>query len=122
MQVNSPEAAAAAQGALGSTAARKALAGFFVSGLLLAFPGAILPCWGYDLSSYYLTIFWYFVGMIAGVLASVWASPPLLQRKGIGWTLAFGCLLASAALLYLAFVSPPFASWWRVGGMAMVGL
>src|SRR6185295_14660885 len=42
-------------------------------------------------------------------------------RKGIGWTLALACGLAGAAFLYLAFVSPPFSPWWRVGGMAVVG-
>ncbi|MGH9559575.1 MAG: MFS transporter [Bryobacteraceae bacterium] len=120
--MNSATAPATTNGALGSIGARKALAGFFVSGLLLAFPGAILPGWGYDLSSHYLNITWYFVGLIAGVLASVWISPPLVRRKGIGWTLAFACATASAALVYLAFVSPPFAAGWRVGGMAIVGL
>jgi FHS family glucose/mannose:H+ symporter-like MFS transporter len=45
----------------------------------------------------------------------------LLRRKGISWTLALACLLAGAAFLYLAFVSPPFSPWWRVGGMAVVG-
>ncbi len=64
----------------------------------------------------------YFVGLIAGLLGSVWVSPPLLARKGIGWTLAFACGLSSAAFLYLAFVSPPFSPWWRVAGLAVIGL
>jgi len=110
------------QGTLASTGARKALTGFFVSGLLLAFLGAILPSWGHHLSSDYSTIAWYFVGMIAGILASVWISPPLLEKKGVGWTLAFSCATASAALLYLAFVSPPHSPWWRVAGLALIGL
>ena len=93
-----------------------------MSGLLLAFLGAILPSWGHHLSSEYSTIAWYFVGMIAGTLGSVWISPPLLARKGIGWTLAFSCATASGALLYLAFVSPPFSAWWRVAGLALIGL
>ena len=110
------------QGALASTGSRKALAGFFVSGLLLAFLGAILPSWGHHLSSDYSTIGWYFFGLMAGILGSVWLSPPLLERKGIGWTLAFSCGTAAVALLYLAFVSPPFSSWWRVAGLALIGL
>src|SRR5215467_12769393 len=109
-------------GTLSSTGARKALTGFFVSGLLLAFLGAILPSWGHHLSSEYSTIGWYFVGVIVGIVGSVWASPPLLERKGIGWTLAFSCATASVALLYLAFVSPPFSAWWRVAGLALIGL
>src|SRR5713101_5068391 len=108
MRVVSPEAPPVEQGPLGSAGARKALAGFFVSGVLLAFLGAILPSWQHHLSSEYSTVGWYFFGLIAGVLGSVWASPPLLTRQGVGWTLAFACGLAAAALVYLAFVAPPF--------------
>jgi len=60
--------------------------------------------------------------MLAGVVASVWVSPPLLERKGAGWTLAFACGTASAAFLYLAFVSPPYSPWWRVAGLVLIGL
>jgi fucose permease len=109
------------EGTLGSSGSRRALAGFFVSGMLIAFLGAILPSWQYHLSSEYETVGLYFVGLIAGILASVWISPPLLEKKGIGWTLAFACAAASSALLYMAFVSPPFSFWWRVVGMALIG-
>lgn len=109
-------------GVLAATGARKALAGFFVSGLMLAFLGAILPSWGHHISSDYLTIASYFAGMMAGVIASVWISPPLLARRGIGWTLAFACALASAGFVFLAFVSPPVAAWWRVLGLIVIGI
>src|SRR5437870_1646178 len=85
-------------GTLGSAGARKALAGFFVSGVLLAFLGAILPSWEAHLSFEYSTVGLYFLGLIAGLLASVWASPPLLTRNGIGWTLSFACAMAAVAL------------------------
>lgn len=117
-----PDTPALDAGALGATGARKALAGFFVSGLLLAFLGAILPVWGHHVSSEYSTIAWYFVGLIAGVLGSVWISPPLLARKGIGWTLSLACALSAVAFVYLAFVSPPFSPWWRVAGLALIGV
>jgi MFS family permease len=109
------------EGTLASSGSRRALAGFFVSGLLLAFLGAILPSWQHHLSSDYATVGYYFFGLIAGTLASVWISPPLIESKGTGWTLAFACAAAATALLYLAFVSPPFSAWWRVAGMALVG-
>jgi FHS family glucose/mannose:H+ symporter-like MFS transporter len=124
MQVLSQEAPPgrlAEEGTLASSGSRRALAGFFVSGLLFAFLGAILPSWQHHLSSEYGTVGYYFVGLIAGVLASVWISPPLIEHKGIGWTLAFACASAATALLYLAFVSPPYSPWWRVAGMALVG-
>ncbi len=110
------------QGTLSAAGSRKALAGFFVSGMMLAFLGAILPSWGHHVTSDYSTIGWYFTGMIAGVMGSVWVSPPLLAKRGVGWTLAFACGLSSAAFVYLAFVSPPFSSWWRVFGMVLIGL
>ena len=120
--VSSPTATIADQGTLAATGSRKALTGFFISGLLLSFLGAILPSWRHHLFAEYGTISWYFLGLIAGILASVWVSPPLLERKGIGWTLAFACAIASAALLYLAFVSPPYSPWYRVGGLVVIGL
>jgi FHS family glucose/mannose:H+ symporter-like MFS transporter len=122
MQVSIPETARTDQGTLASTSARKALAGFFVSGILLAFLGAILPPWGHHLSSDYATVGSYFLGLMTGIIGSVWVSPQLLRRKGTGWTLAFSCGTAAVALLYLAFVSPPLSPWWRVAGLVLVGL
>jgi len=123
MQVSSPaqQAPPPEQGILHCPGARKALAGFFVSGVLLAFLGAILPSWQAHLSSEYSTVGLYFVGLIAGVLGSVWASPPLLEQKGIGWTLSFACGAAATALVFLALVSPPFSPWGRVLGLAVLG-
>ncbi len=121
MQVLSQATPPLDQGTLGSAGSRKALAGFFVSGLLLSFLGAILPSWQYHLSSEYSTVALYFMGLIAGVLGSVWVSPPLLRKKGIGWTLSFACATAAASLVYLAFVSPPFSPWGRVIGMVFIG-
>ncbi len=123
MQVSSPaqQAPPPEQGILNCPGARKALAGFFVSGVLLAFLGAILPSWQAHLSSEYSTIALYFLGLLAGVLGSVWISPPLLDRKGVGWTLSFACATAAAALAYLALVSPPFSPWGRVLGMVLIG-
>lgn len=109
------------EGTLASPGSRYALAGFFVSGLLISFLGAILPSWQHHLLSEYGTISFYFGALIAGILASVWIAPPLLEKKGVAWTLAFACALAASALLYLAFVSPPYSAWWRVGGMFFIG-
>lgn len=109
------------EGALGSRGSRRALAGFFVSGVLLSFLGAILPAWQHHLYSEYGIIGLYFVGLIAGLLASVRVSPPLLERQGASWTLALACAIAGCGFVYLAFVSPPVSPWWRVGGMAVIG-
>jgi MFS transporter, FHS family, glucose/mannose:H+ symporter len=108
-------------GTLAAGSPLKALAGFFVSGILLAFLGAILPSWGHHLQSDYWMIGLYFVALILGVLASVRIAPPLIQRKGLAWTLAGACALASLALLYLAFFSPPYGAWWRLPGILLLG-
>jgi FHS family glucose/mannose:H+ symporter-like MFS transporter len=124
MQVHSLEPATAPPTGgdpLGSSSARRALAGFFVSGVLLSFLGVILFSWQHHLTSQYGVVGLYYAGLIVGLLGSARLSPALLRRKGLGWTLALACGLAGAAFLYLAFVSPPFSPWWRVAGMAIVG-
>jgi fucose permease len=109
-------------GTLQSAGSRKALGGFFVSGLLLAFLGAILPSWQHHLTADYLTIGLYFAGVTAGIVSSVWISPALLMRRGIGWVMSVACALACAAMLYLAAVTPPMAAGWRIGGLFALGL
>jgi len=124
MQVHFPEPTAAASSSgdpLGSSSSRRALAGFFVSGVLLSFLGTILFSWQHHLTSQYGIVGLYYAGLITGLVGSARLSPALLRRKGLGWTLALACGLAGAAFLYLAFVSPPFSPWWRVGGMVIVG-
>src|ERR1041385_9274844 len=101
MQVHSPEPAiaSAAQDPLGSSSARRALAGFFVSGFLLSFLGTILFSWQHHLTSQYGIVGLYYAGLIAGLVGSARYSPALLRRKGTGWTLALACGLAGAAFL-----------------------
>ena len=109
-------------GALALPGARGALGGFFVSGVLLAFLGAILPSWGHHVQSDYWMIGLYFLALIAGVLSAVRTAPQWMAKKGLGWTLTSACALAAGALLYLAFFSPPFAAWWRLPGVLLVGM
>ncbi len=110
------------RGRLKTAGARKALAGFFLSGLIFSFPGAILPVWGHHRTWDYSVVGGYFLFTVLGVLASTWIAPPLLRRKGIGWVLTATCTLAAVALLYLAAVSPPFSPWYRMGGLLVLGI
>lgn len=110
------------QGLLHASGARKALGGFFVSGMLLSFLGAILPAWGYHLTEEYLTVGAYFFCATLGIVTSVWLARTVLAHKGVGWMLTVGCAVACSALLFLAAVSPPFAAWWRMIGLFAIGV
>ncbi len=110
------------RGKLKAAGARKALAGFFVSGLLFSFPGAILPVWGHHRTWDYWVVGGYFLFLVLGVLASTWVAPLLLTKKGIGWVLTAACSAAAVTLLYLAAVSPPFSPWYRMAGLLVLGL
>ncbi|MBI1897454.1 MAG: MFS transporter [Acidobacteria bacterium] len=106
---------------LQAPACRRALSAFMVSGLLMSFVGAILPAWGYHLKADYTAIGYHFLGINLGLVASVRAGRALLARRGIRFTLVFGCMAAFAALLYLSFVPPPRGDLWRIGGLFVIG-
>jgi hypothetical protein len=101
----------------------RALAGFFLSGFLFALLGAILPAWGYHRDPpEFLTIGNYFLSMGLGMIAANEAAKRLLPRGGVPFVLVFASSLASVALLYLAVMSPPAQSGWRMAGVAVLGL
>ena len=105
-----------------ASASPKALAGFFVSGLLMSFPGAILPAWGYHLRSQYSTIGYFFLSMNLGMLASLQIALILIPKRGANVVLAGACSLAAAAMGYLALVSAPFPDWVRILGFFVIGI
>lgn len=102
--------------------ARRALAGFCLSGLLASLLGAILPAWGYHLKTEFLTVGGYFLCMMIGVVLSVEITRRLLPRKGVSYALVLASGLASGALLILAFSPPPIAAGWRMAGLLLLGL
>jgi FHS family glucose/mannose:H+ symporter-like MFS transporter len=101
--------------------AAKALSGLVISGLLFGFLGAILPAWGYHLSSDFSTVGNYFLSMSAGVILSTEAAGRLLLRRGIGFLLVTACALACAALVYLAILPFTAPVLWRMGGVLAIG-
>ena len=109
------------EGIFGPPGSRSALAGFFVSGLLLFFLGAILPAWGYHISGDYQTAGNYFLALGVGVILSIRAGHFLLPRRGIRFTLVVSCALACGMFLLLAAVEPAFSAWWRAGGLLGIG-
>src|SRR5207248_11755342 len=99
----------------------KALAGFLLSGFLLALLGAILPAWGYHRDPPdFVAVGNYFLSLAVGIVAATVFAQRLLARRGLNFLLVFACSLSCFALAYLAFVGPPLSSWWRVSGLLVL--
>src|ERR1051326_9207582 len=100
---------------------RRALSGFFISGILMSFLGAALPAWGYHVETNFVVIGYYFLSLNLGILAAVWTAHELLPRKGIKYVLITGSLVACGAFLYLAAVGPPWPPILRDIGLFLLG-
>jgi MFS family permease len=101
--------------------AAKALSGLLLSGILFGFLGAILPAWGYHLTSDFGTVGNYFLSMSVGVILATEAAGRLLIRRGIAFLMIAACGLACAGLMYLAFVPPTAGPFWRMAGLFSIG-
>jgi fucose permease len=105
-----------------STAGGKALAGFLLSGFLLALLGAILPAWGYHRDPPdFVAVGNYFLSLAVGIVAAAALARPIIVRRGLTFLLVFSCALSCVDLAYLAVVSRLLSSWWRVGGLLTLG-
>lgn len=104
-----------------SSATFRALCGFFVSGLLLSFLGAVLPAWGYHLRPHYVTVGNYFLAIYGGVVIAVVTSRRVLARFGTRDVLKLACGLGFASMLTLSLTAPPAAEGWRLPGLMGVG-
>jgi MFS family permease len=99
----------------------KAVIGFLLSGYLFALLGAVLPAWelqqpfGFDLVGAY------FLSLSAGVIAAIQVAPRV-ERRGMGFTLVFACVLACVALLFLSIVPPPAPAGLRMFGLFVIGI
>jgi hypothetical protein len=102
--------------------ARRGLAGFFLSGLLVALPGAILPAWGYHVREDHLTVGNFFLSMNGGLLLSVLVGRKLLKGMDTAELLALASGTASLSLLALALLPPGVWDGWRMVGILGVGL
>src|SRR5450631_4043685 len=99
-----------------------ALAGFFVSGFLLALLGAILPAWGYHRDPPdFIAIGNYFLSLAIGIVAAARFARPIMLRRSVSFLLVCACGLSCIALLFLAWVSPPLSDWWRLAGFGVLG-
>jgi FHS family glucose/mannose:H+ symporter-like MFS transporter len=101
----------------------KALAGFLLSGFLLALLGAILPAWGYHRDPPdFIAVGNYFLSVALGIVTASFLARPIMARRGLSFLMVSGCALSCVSLAYLATVSPPVSTWWRVGGLVALGI
>lgn len=87
----------------------------------MSLPGAILPAWGYHLTSNLASASSCFLALSAGVLAATAVAGSALRKYGIGFILATSCVLACAALLYLSVMTPPAPMESRLAGFFGMG-
>lgn len=105
-----------------ASAGGEALAGFCLSGFLLALLGAILPAWGYHRDPPdFVAVGNYFLSLAVGIMAASALARRIMERRGVAFLLVFSCALSSIALAYLALVPLPSSAWWRVGGLLFLG-
>jgi fucose permease len=100
---------------------KRALAGFFVLGLLLAFLGAVLPAWGYHLRPDFITIGNYFLAVNIGLFLSLCLSSTVLQRQGWAFGIAWGGLGAAFSLIVLAAIPVTAPDYLRLIGLVGLG-
>ena len=99
-----------------------ALAGFLLSGFLLALLGGILPAWGYHRDPPdFIAVGNYFLCLAIGIVIAARVALPIMRRRGLSFLLVFACGTSCVALLYLALVGPPLSDWWRAGGFLVLG-
>ena len=99
----------------------KALAGFLLSGFLLALLGAILPAWDYHHDLNFAAAGNYFLSLALGIVTASLLARHIMVRRGLSFLLVFACSLSCFALVYLALVSPPHSAWWRLAGLLALG-
>ncbi len=101
----------------------KELAGFLLSGFLLALLGAILPAWGYHRDPPdFPAVGNYFLSLATGIVVAAALSRRVMARRGLGFVLVSASAVSCLALVYLALVSPPVSAWWRVLGTLALGI
>src|SRR5579863_7041106 len=107
----------------GTGAGGRAVAGFLLSGFLLALLGAILPAWGYHRDPPDFTAVGnYFLSLAVGIVAASGLAKRLMRLRGLSYLLVFACVLSCVSLAYLAMVGPPASERWRVAGFLVLGI
>ncbi len=101
---------------------RRALGGFYLSGVLFSFLGAVLPAWGYHLHSDHATVGLYFLFLTFGIYVGSQACHWLVEKTGLRELLAGASGLACAGLLALAYLSGPQPVSLRMFSLFLIGV
>ena len=110
------------EAALPETHCGRALAGFFLTGFLLALLGAILPAWGYHRDPpHFIAAGNCFLSVALGVMAATRLGRGLIVRRGLRAVMMGACAASCVTLIYLATVSPPVSNWSRFVGLFFLG-
>ena len=111
-----------AEAALPETHCGRALAGFFLTGFLLALLGAILPAWGYHRDPPdFIAAGNCFLSVALGVAVATRLGRQLIMRRGLRSVMMGACAASCVTLVYLATVSPPISNWCRLVGLFFLG-
>ncbi|HEY1339860.1 MAG TPA: MFS transporter [Bryobacteraceae bacterium] len=101
----------------------RALAGFLLSGFLLALLGAILPAWGFHRDPpEFDAVGNYFLTLALGIVGGTVVSRSIMRRRGLSFLLVFACAQSCLSLIYLAWVSPPVSLWVLATPLLSLGL
>ncbi len=119
--ITPPEGAPSDSHALSASESRRALAGFFLFGILSSALGAFLPAWGYHLEPDLRIAGNYFLCLNAGLLLALRAAIWLLPR-GIVFCLVLASSLACGAFILLALMPAPPSPILLSLGLLLLGL
>jgi fucose permease len=98
----------------------RARAGFLVSGFLTALLPALLPAWGFDVSTDYGFVGRHFLAMVGGMVFCGLVIPRWFPGIGARTLLVTGCTASSLALVGLAVL--PDRPLWRLAGIFVLGI
>jgi len=117
-----PVSFAPAHATTGAPGGGKALAGFLLTGFLMALLGAVLPAWGYHRDPPdFAAVGNYFLSFATGIVVAAIFARRIMTRRGLRFLLVSACTLSCLSLGYLALVSPPASQWWRAAGLLTLG-
>ncbi len=98
------------------------LAGFLLLGALLGLAGSLQVAWEYHIDVEPQIIGLHFLSLSAGFIAAAAIAQKYVRRVPVRWIAMIACGMACATLIALAFLMPPSAVWWRIGGLAVLGI